>query len=269
MFPLLHRSLDRPTMSNSYLAFTTKRFYAIPPNKSALFEEHMRRFRRGFEHVTKKGSDHRREDQTLHATPQNKRNGFKHEIQKESCHNRTLKNNENVRRKTFKTDNKSTTSSPPYRRGPSYHEPPDVSRWNTRDDRKAFVDGVSHVFPKFKNMQSKKEPVDGAADKNSQPLLKSSSLYNRGASVEEANEKSKVRDRTKTNKKDEIRVKEMLDKRGFIDSEGTFVELPRTLSHRSAASAEGRQPGIEDPRAQDSTYVIAMAWGGREHYVKK
>lgn len=234
----------------------------------------MRRFRRGFEHVTKKGSDHRREDQTLHATPQNKPNGFKHETQKENYHNRTPRNKDTVRRKNFETDNKSTKSSPSHRRGPSYHEPPNVSRWNTRDDRKAFVDGVMTkskpcVFPKFKNVQSKKEPVDGAADKNSQPLLKSSSLYNRGASVEEANEKSKVRDRTRSNNKDEIKVKEMLDKRGFIDSEGTFVELPKTLSNRSAASAEGRQPGVEDPRAKDSTYVVAMAWGGREHYVKK
>jgi hypothetical protein len=238
-----------------------------------LFEEHVKRFKHQFEYGTKRGSDYRREDQTLYATPQNKPNGLKHQTQRENYHNRTSKNKDTVRRKTFETDNKSTTSPPSYRRGPSYREPPDVSRWNTQDDRKAFVDGVMtkpHVFPKFKNMQSKKEPVDGAADKNSQPLLKSSSLYNRGASVEEANEKSKVRDRTRSNK-DEIRVKEMLDKRGFIDSEGTFVEFPETLSHRSASEAteEGCQPGVEDPRAKDPTYVVAMAWGGREHYVKK
>lgn len=235
----------------------------------------MRRFRKEFEPGTKKGSDHCREDQVFHATPQHKPNGFsfKDKTPKESSHNRTLKNNDIVRRKTFETDNKSTTSSPPSRREPSYREPPDLSRWNTREDRKAFVDGVMtkskpHIFPNLKNMQSKKEPVDGVADKNSQPLLKSSSLYNRGASVEEANEKSKARDRTKPNK-DEIKVKEMLDKRGFIDSEGTFVELPRTLSHRSAAIAEGRQSGEDDPRAKDSTYVKAIAWGGREHYFKK
>ncbi|CAG7554979.1 unnamed protein product [Fusarium equiseti] len=251
MFPLLHRSLDRPTVSNSYLAFTAKRLYAIPPNKSALFEEHVRRFRRQFEYGTRKGSDQRREDQTLYATPQNKPNGFKHETQKENYHKRITRNKDTVRRNTFETGNKSTTSSPPYRRGPSYRGPPDVSRWNTREDRKAFVDG----------------PAD---EENSQPLLKSSSLYKREASFEEANEKSKVRDRTRS-KKDEIRVKEMLDKRGFIDSEGTFVEFPETLSHRSAseATAEGRQPDVEDPRAKDPTYVVAMAWGGREHYVKK